>query len=238
MVLSLLEDIGSVRALVTWPKFSVTSYVMVSKLVRQGISPKTVLDVGANAGQFAVASAKLFSGVRVHSFEPVPACASELQKNVSELGNVVVYPFALGEAEDETSLRVNTHSHSSSVLPLARAHRDAFPDAREAGEIWVKVSTLDQVFSGVELPGPVLLKLDVQGYEAQVLRGGAETLSRVDYVVLEASFAPMYEGELLFMDLARMMEEQGFRFKRPVGWLAEPRSGEVLQMDALFVRDG
>lgn|SRR5918995_67980 len=235
-VFSLLEDVGAIKALITWPKFSVSSYFMVAGLAKQGVLPKTVLDVGANVGQFAVASAKLFPKSQVHCFEPVPACAERLQKNVSGLGNVAVYPFALGEAEGEVSFHVNVHSHSSSVLPLAQAHRDAFPGAQEAQEIKVKVSTLDRIFAYVELQSPILLKLDVQGYEAQTLRGGVETLRRVDYVVLEASFKPMYEGELLFVDMLRMMEEQGFRFERPVGWLATPENREILQMDALFVR--
>ena len=235
-MLSLAEDPRSVTALFTWPKFSLTSYFMVSGLAEQGILPATVLDVGANIGQFAVASAKLFPDVRVHSFEPVPDCAERLRKNVSSLGNVAVYPFALGDAEGEVTFHVNAHSHSSSILPLAQAHRDAFPEARETKVIAVKVATLDQVFADVELQRPALLKLDVQGYEARTLRGAAETLKRVDYVVLEASFKPMYEGEPLFMDIVRMMEDHTFRFERPVGWLAEPGSGEILQMDALFVR--
>lgn len=226
----------SVAALLTWPKFSMTSYFMVSGLANQGISPATVLDVGANAGQFAVASAKLFPDVRVHSFEPAPDCAEKLRKNVSNLGNVTVYPFALGDVEGELSFHVNSHSHSSSALPLAQAHLDTFPDARETRVIKVEVSTLDRVFADAEFRSPVLLKLDVQGYEAQTLRGGSETLKRVDYAVLETSFKPMYEGEALFMDVVRMMEDHGFRFERPVGWLTAPGNGEVLQMDALFVR--
>jgi FkbM family methyltransferase len=234
--LSLLEDTGSIKALVTWPTFSVTAFNMVSRLAKQGVQPSTVLDVGANVGQFAVASAKLFPGVQVHSFEPVPASAAKLRKNVSDLENVLVYPFALGDREGEVPLRVNLDSQQSSLLPLAQARRDAFPDARETHTIKVRVSTLDQVFAGTKLQRPVLLKLDVQGYEAQTIHGGAETLKRVDYVVLEASFKPTYEGELPFMDLARVMEENGFRFERPVGWLAVPGSGEILEMDALFVR--
>lgn len=235
-LLPLLEDPRSIRALAAWPKFSATSFKMVSGLERQGISPGTVLDVGANAGQFAIAAAKLFPNAAVHSFEPVPETFEALGKNVSSLGNVTVYPLALGEAEGEVVFRVNEHSHSSSALPLAEAHREAFPEAREAREIPVRVSTLDAVFADLDLRGPVLLKLDVQGFEAQALRGAARTLGRVDYVLLEASFKPMYEGETLFMDLVRMMEERGFRFLRPAGWLSSPGSGEVLQMDALFAR--
>jgi FkbM family methyltransferase len=236
LILQLAEDLHSVPALCTWPKFSVTSYFMISGLNKQGIKPGTVLDVGANAGQFAIACAKLYPNVRIHSFEPVPECFEELQKNISGFGKVVVYPLALGESEGEISFRINAHSQSSSALPLARAHRETFPEARETRKITAEVSTLDRVFADVELRRPVLLKLDVQGYEVQVLRGGVETLRRVDYVVLEASFKPMYEGEPLFMDVVRWMEGRGFRFERPVGWLAAPRSGEILQLDALFVR--
>jgi len=209
---------------------------MLSALKQQDIKPKTVIDVGANIGQFAVASAKIFPDVSVHSFEPQPNCVTHLQKNVKRLGNVKIHPFALGDAEGEVEFHVNQHSHSSSILPLAESHRSAFPNAQEKETISVKVSTLDDVFNSIELKSPVLLKLDVQGYEAQTLRGGLETLQRVDYVILEASFKQMYEGELLFMDIVGLMEGYGFHFLRPVGWLSNPKTGEILQLDALFER--
>jgi len=53
---------------------------------------------------------------------------------------------------------------------------------------------------------------------------------------LEASFRPLYEGESTFMEIARTMEKQGFEFLRPVAWLTDPQTGEVLQIDALFER--
>jgi FkbM family methyltransferase len=232
----LLEDTDAVKALITWPTFSVTSFNMVSRLAKQSVFPRTVLDVGANIGQFAVASAKLFPGVQVYSIEPVPSSVAKLRKNVSGLENVIVYPLALGDREGEATLRVNSDIQQSSLLPLAQARRDAFPSARETQAIQVKVSTLDRVFADVEFQPPVLLKLDVQGYETQTIHGGVETLKRVDYVMLEVSFEPTYEGELPFMDNVRLMEGNGFRFQRPVGWLAVPGSSEILEMDALFVR--
>lgn len=232
----LLQHKGAVSAYLNWPKFSITSFNMISALRTQGIYPKTVIDVGANVGQFAVATAKIFSGVSVHSFEPNPECVSALQKNIASLPNVLVYPLALGEAEGEVSFHVNSHSHSSSILPLAKSHLMAFPDAREVNMIQVKLCTLDKVFADIELSSPVMLKLDVQGYEAQVLRGATETLKRIDYVVLEASFKPMYQGEILFMDIVKLMEGFEFSFLRPVGMLSDPQTNEIIQMDALFQR--
>src|SRR5712691_1997250 len=225
-------------ALLSWPKFSATSFRMVSSLMRQGIIPRTVIDVGANVGQFAVACAKIFPGVAVHSFEPLPDCVERLKRNVARLADVHVYPLALGAESGETTMHVNSHSHSSSILALGERHRRAFPSAREIGDIKVKMSTLDLEMNSMFLERPVLLKLDVQGYEALIHEGATETLEKVDYVLLEASFRPMYIGEKTFMNVARTMEDRGFEFLRPVGWLSDPDNGEVLQIDALFVKSG
>lgn len=227
---------GMLYAAATWPKFSLTSFAMVTALRRQNLMPATILDVGANVGQFAVACAKVYPEAQIYSFEPNPACIAQLRKHVAPLGNVTVHDVALGEQEGEVEFHVNSHSHSSSILPLASAHLDAFPEARESGLIKVKLATLDSLFENRALPGPVLLKLDVQGYELQVLQGARRLLERVDYVLLEASFKPMYEGEPVFMEIDAKMREYGFSFLRPVGFLRAPTSGEFLQMDALFKR--
>ena len=146
-------------AMVSWPKFSLTSYRLVSRLVEQGMRPRTVLDVGANVGQFGIAAAKLFPGVHVHSFEPLPTAVAALRRNVRRLDNVTVYPIALGDRDGEVAMRVNVHSHSSSLLPMARAHYEAFPDAREAGEVIVEMTTLDKVVDAIRLEPPILLKV-------------------------------------------------------------------------------
>lgn len=236
LALSVLKDIHLIKALITWQKFSITSYQMVSCLAKQGINPKTVIDVGANVGQFTVATSKIFGDIQIYSFEPLPACVQELQRNVYGIKRIVVYPFALGETERDTRFCINSHTQSSSILPLTSIHCSAFPKAQEEQTITVKISTLDLVFANVEFQHPVLLKVDVQGYEAQVLLGGEETLRRVDFVIVEVSFKAMYKGELIFRDILRAMEARGFRFDRPVGSLANPSNGEVMQMDALFTR--
>jgi len=86
--LDLLLDPRAVRAFITWPMFSLTSFRMVSGLARQGVLPATIIDVGANVGQFAVAAAKLIPNVRVHSFEPAPEAAQQLRRNVAGIGNI------------------------------------------------------------------------------------------------------------------------------------------------------
>lgn len=235
-ILHLLTDFQAIRAFFSWPKFSITSYSLVSSLKRQGITSRTILDIGANVGQFTVAVAKLFPGVHVHSFEPVPEYFAKLRRNVSKLGNVWIYQMALGDTEGAAVCHINSHSQSSSILSLSKAHLAAFPHAREIDQVPITISTMDAVFEEKQLESPVLLKLDVQGYETHVLRGGEETLKRIQYVIAETSFKSLYQGEPIFLDLVRLMESRGFQFLHPVGWLSDPRNGEILQMDALFSR--
>ena len=235
--LALALNPRAIKAFFTWPKFSLTSYEMLSALVAQGIRPATIIDVGANVGQFAVASAKLLPHSRIYAFEPVADCVRKLRHNTQELPQVKVIAMALGDHTGDQQIHINSHSHSSSLLPLADGHRHAFPEATEAGSESISVGTLDGIAEQLQLKSPCLLKLDVQGYEARVLAGGRNFLQQVDLVVLEASFRPMYQGETLFPELMEIMKEFGFLFSRPIGWLADPGNDEILQMDALFERD-
>jgi FkbM family methyltransferase len=229
-------SIKTLIALLTWPKFSITSYNLILGIVKQGIIPNTVIDVGGNLGQFTIASNKLFNEPVIYTFEPIPQCAKKIQCYADNLKNITVFPLAIGQEIGKATLKVNSHIQASSILPLAPTHQKSFPNAKELQEIEVDVKTLDDVLSEVDLKSPVLLKIDTQGYEANVIRGALETLKRVDYVLLEVSFKEMFKGELLFPDLLKLMESHEFKFLRPVGWLTDPVSKEVLQMDALFSR--
>jgi FkbM family methyltransferase len=235
-LVDILLSRGGIKAALTWPVFSVTSFKMLSELKRLQVRPRTVIDVGANIGQFTMAAAKSFPGANVHSFEPLPDCVKRLRQNVRDLQNVTVHSVALGERESSCSMHVNAYKLSSSILPLTSAHRQAFPYAKEVDSFEVEVSTLDKTLENVPLQRPVLLKIDVQGYEERVLRGAVMTLMQVDYAVIEASTLPLYEGELLLDGLIGLMNRFGFSFQCPVGRLNHPSTGNVLQIDAFFSR--
>lgn len=210
---------------------------MVSSLAKQGIKPRTVIDIGANVGQYAVAALKLFPIELIHCFEPQPDCIEQLRRNLVAFPSAIVHQIALGDELGTLNFHVNSHSHSSSLLRLLPLHQASFPNATNRSVIMVQVSTLDAVLGEAQMPDPVLMKIDVQGYEARVLKGAPNTLRRVQYVIAETSFKPLYEGELLFTDLLKLMQGFGFRFLRPVGWLQNDRTREYLQMDALFERE-
>jgi len=228
------EQPQALRAALTWPTFSFTAFRMVSVLVRKGLMPRTVLDVGANIGQFAIAAAKFFPQATIHAFEPLPSAAAVLRRHAAGLPRVKVHQVALSDREGRAAFRVSANSVSSSLLRATGAHSDAFPGAAAVQEIEVLVSTLDREVQKVPLEPPVLLKLDIQGGEAQALGGAVRALERIQHVLIEASLVPLYEGESTLGELSALLESRGFRFETAVGFLESPRTGELLQIDALF----
>jgi FkbM family methyltransferase len=233
-IVSALEDRRSLGALLTWPKFSLESFLVVSRLAKQGVLPKTVIDVGANAGQFATAAAKLWPDARIYSFEPDPAVAEVLKKNARNLNQITVFPHALGDSVGAIDFHVNTLNQASSILKQSKVRREIFPEQTVSGIIKIEIQTLDSAVSKLQLESPVLLKIDTQGYEDRVLRGARETLKSVDFVLLEASMNSLYDGELTFTEMVKLMDELGFSFLRPLSWHLAPRTGEIIEMDILF----
>jgi FkbM family methyltransferase len=209
---------------------------MVRQLREQGVLPRTVVDVGANRGQFMVAACELLKPDAVHVFEPLPDVGELLEKASKRYPEVTVHHVALGSSEAVSTLHVNQHSQSSSLLDLSEIHLNVFPDATTHQDIEVTVERLDQALSHVDLTPKCLLKIDAQGYEAEVIAGAEGVLDHIDWIIAELSFRPLYAGEKTFIKVVEDMSANKFRFERPVGSLRNPKTGEYLQIDALFSR--
>ena len=148
---------------------------------------------------------------------------------------IVVFEAALGDTEESAILHRNKYSLASSLLHLSKDASNTFSELREVGSIPVRVMKLDTAFEECAIVSPTLLKLDLQGYELAALRGATQSLAMVDYVLLEVSFASVYEGEPSFDALYEFLRTHGFRFLSPIDALQDD-SGRFVQMDALFVR--
>ncbi len=223
---SLLPHATGRRAFRTWKPFSITSYEITQRLSMADYRFSTVVDGGANAGQFARASAETWPGARVYSFEPLPALASMLRRNLQNLGQRVhIEEVALGASAGTVTFYETPYSLQSSALK---------PTGTTYEQITVRQARLDDLLRDASLQPPVLLKLDLQGYELEALKGATETLAKSDAVLLEAGFETSYEGEPSFEMLRAFLATHGFAFRRPVDVLWE--NDQITQMDALFTR--
>jgi len=236
-LLTALEYDRAIRAAIKWPKFSLVSFLIISRLKRAGISPRTVIDLGANVGQFAVAAANLFEGAKILSFEPDPRTANVLKENLKTFKQAEIFVMAVGDSVGEAEFYVNKDAQVSSMLKLGSDRIHDFPQSTVVEKITVPVTTLDTLFKGRELEQPILVKIDVQGFEDRVIRGGKDFLKQAEWVLMEVSFAKLYEGERDFKSMLELMSEHGFRFLRPLNYHTSPLTGQIIEMDALFQRD-
>lgn len=232
-LLSTLQHPGFFRAFFTWRKFSLASFLIISRLIKSEIRPRTILDLGANIGQFAVAASHLFADAKIISFEPDPGVVEVLSRNVKGLP-VEVRNLAIGRAPGLATFYVNADSQVSSLLPLGGARMRDFPESVVQREINVPVESLDSLFLKQKLTQPILLKIDVQGFEGEVISGAKKFLKTVSWIVMEVSFTDLYEGESDFVSLANLLGECGFKFVRPLNMHFSPKTGEAIEMDALF----
>ncbi len=203
-------------------------------IIEAGIS--TVIDIGANTGQFAGVIHELLPSARIYSFEPLPECYRKLNRRLAGAGAFEAFEVAIGDESSRITFYRNDFAQSSSPLVITDAHEKAFPWTRNATPIEVEVRTLDSFLNILTLKKKILVKIDVQGFEGRVLRGGAQVLKSSDIVFIESSFEPLYEGQESFDTIHAIMVGYGFRFAGIIDQLADPRSGRTLQADLLYLR--
>ena len=170
----------------------------VDKLL-SGIEPRTIIDVGANIGEFSYFANKKYLGkVKIFAFDPDPITKQCFENNLVGIDasfNLV----ALSNKSGEEDFYLKTDSADSSL------HK---PNG-ESIKVKTKIITLDSFFSNLELQQPVLLKMDAEGHEPEVLLGGIETLKRINWISIDAGLERY--GKSTSIEVARILTEQGFR---------------------------
>jgi FkbM family methyltransferase len=199
----------------------------------------TVIDCGANEGQFARAISRVFPDAALYCFEPLQQPFETLSLwAATQRGRVRCFQVALGEQNGEALMHSHTeHSPSSSLLATTELEEATFPQTRAQADISVLVTTLDDALAGSihEMKPQILLKLDVQGYEDRVLRGATRILPRVDACMLEVDVDPLYVAQAAFKDIVALLDQFGLVYAGNVEQVLAP-DGRVMWLDALFLR--
>jgi FkbM family methyltransferase len=195
---------------------------------------RTVIDVGANRGQFAVVARERWPAAKLICFEPLPQAAAVLRRVVGENADVEMVEAAVSFAPGTATIHVSRSDDSSSLLAITNRQSVTFPGTDEVATVDVPTTSLDHHLDGA-LARPALLKLDVQGFELEVLRGAEKTLSSVDFVVVECSFQEFYAGQAKADDVVRFLHGHGFSLLTATAPSVD-RHGVVLQLDFIFER--
>ena len=213
------------------------NYEALNKPWLTGKKIETVLDIGAHTGLFSVTINRVFPHARIHAFEPLPECYTKLVGRMKKVKEFTAHNIGLGEKSGELPFHRNESTPSSSFLPMACLHKDMFPHTRNAQTVSVKMETLDAVAIRLKLSKPLMIKIDVQGYEDRVLTGGEATVKEAQVLLIETSMVALYEGQPLFKDILQKLFGWGFSYAGALDQMADPGTGKVLQQDSLFVKE-
>ncbi len=206
-------------------------------LVATGQSPRTVVDVGVGNGTPWLYQA--FPSARFILFEPNDGFRPQIEALMTQM-NAECHFVALGEQPGEVELYVNVNrptssaigNYSSSYLEEMKRHDEDLKFEKKT----VPVATLDSLVAET-IDRPALLKIDVEGFELDVLRGATTVLSHIDYVVLEISVARRFQKENDLASMLSFLKEYGFEMYDIVALNNEPGK-PINYFDAAFYRVG
>lgn len=206
------------------------------KTVLRNLECRSVIDIGANRGQFALVARHNFTSAKIISFEPLPKPAALFRRVFATDDATVLHVAAIGPKSEQCAMHVSGRDDSSSLLPISSLQEDIFPGTSEVETIDVRVAPLDAFVDESDIVAPAMLKLDVQGFELDALRGCESLLSRFEWVYCECSFVELYSGQKLAADVIDWLSSKGFRIKGMYN-PAYDHEGQAVQADFLFQRN-
>ncbi|PZN92552.1 MAG: FkbM family methyltransferase [Alphaproteobacteria bacterium] len=203
-----------------------------------GFAPDLVLDIGANTGQYGALLRRLGYTGRIVSFEPLPDAHAALVAQTAADPRWTAAPrTAIGDHDGEITINIAGNSASSSLLAMLDSHRAAAPESAYVGTATAPIARLDSIAPPlIGEARQVHVKIDTQGYEAQVLAGGADVIAAAATLQIELSLTALYAGQASHDALLADLAARGLVLWGLWPGFAEPASGRILQVDALLAR--
>ena len=171
-----------------------------------------MFDIGANTGQFSLELRRKGYNGKIVSFEPLTIARKKLIENASRDINWFVHDqAAVGNYNGFVDINISKNSVSSSILPMLNLHYEAEASSIYIGHEKVPIITLDSISkSFLDKSQNCFIKIDTQGYEAQVLDGATETLKNTNGILCELSLFPLYKGQTLWREIINKLEDEDF----------------------------
>ena len=200
--------------------------VALERLGRLGFNPGLIFDVGAYRGDFARECRKIWPDARIACFEPQSSILPELRQYAMNTPQVDVFDFLLGPDE-----RSNVILHEAETASSVLSEKDGPKHPTAAYDM----RTIDSVIDSDTRLAPHFLKLDVQGYELEVLKGAASHLSEVEIILAELNFLDIHEGVSLVHEVISWLAERDWVAFDICGLTRRPLDDALWQSDFIFV---
>lgn len=201
--------------------------IALNRLSKLGFQPQHIFDVGAYEGEFAQCCIKVWSQSKISCFEALEHKVNHLQKMASHNPAIQVFPGLLG-AQTLDKIAFNESETASSILieNIPQNFPISFHSMRTIDQI------VHEYFSG---HSPDFLKLDVQGYELEVLKGAEKSLPNIKVILAEINLLDIHQNVPLIADIVAWLNERGWVAYDICSFIRRPLDQALWQIDMIFV---
>ena len=204
--------------------FNVSDYLPVPKFK---VSHKQTFDL--------LLFSNFFPKSRIISFEPLKAPSDKYNKLFKDDEDVIMYKSAIGIYQKKLSMHISKKTDSSSILPIGENQASIFPGTEESHIENITIAPLRKFIKYDDLISPVFVKIDVQGYELEVLKGCKEFLEYFNYIYVECSFIELYKGQAFFDEVYDFLSKYSFKLSGVYNVFYDNK-GLAVQGDFLFIK--
>jgi FkbM family methyltransferase len=197
-----------------------------------------LFDVGANTGQYVKLIRHQGFKKQIVSFEPLSIEHGLLESlAVSDDYWQIFDRCAIGSSSGSATVNVSENSFSSSLSQILASHVDAEQKSRYIGSEAVQVYSLSEIYnSKFSSYNRIALKIDVQGFEMEVLQGAQKIFDKICFIQVELSTVPVYANQSLYYDIDKMLRDAGFHLWKVIPGFTHPRSGQQFQFDGIYIK--
>lgn len=195
-----------------------------------------LFDIGANNGQYAVKMRKMGYDKKIISFEPLKGAYRNLERASRKDDDWIINNYAIGDKDGSGIINISENSFSSSILRMLPSHSESAPNSKFIDTQEITIKKIDSVFNSfTNLGDRVMLKIDTQGYEKKVIEGALSSLKNILIIQIEMSIIELYEGELGFIEMIKLLNDKGFKLFSLENGFSNLDSGQLMQVDGIFV---
>jgi FkbM family methyltransferase len=197
-----------------------------------------VMDIGANRGDVAIAALKSYPEAKVMCFEPVGSTYEALGKALSAFSDrAYLFNFALSDHAGQGEIHLTTFHGANSLAPQTESHKALNPHVREVGSETIRLTRLDDIVGDLPSTTIDVMKIDVEGHELSVLRGGRTFIEKnVDTIIIEISMMRDASSvEQAIFPIFALLNDMGFRLINVFDLYPGDQNNLMLaQMDCVF----
>jgi len=207
--------------------------LLLEDLKFRGLKCQLIMDVGANRTYWSRMTKRIFPTANFCLIEPQIEMQNDLEIFCKEFPDSVFFLAGAGEKEDTLTLTIWDDLAGSSLLPLPNNKLE-----NEGKQRKINILKIDNLISSGKIKMPNLIKIDVQGFELEVLKGATKTFGDTEVFILETSLFSFDDipGVPSIADVINFMLERNYVIYDFPGFLRRPLDGALAQCDICFVK--